>query len=282
MKILLSGARGLMGSTLVPAWRSQGHRVFTLVRDAKKMQRDGIFWNPPTQGPDPELLTDIDAVVHLAGENIAAQRWTPERKAALYDSRVETTRLLAETFARMAVPPKTFICASAIGFYGHRGDALLTEAAAQPAVQKGIRVVHLRTGIVLSLQGGALVPLRRLFQWGLGGALGSGKQYMSWITLEDVCGVIRQAVTDARFQGPVNVVAPYAVTNREFSYTLARVLRRPSWLDIPAGFLRWIGGEMADEMLLSSIRAQPAALERLGYRFLFPGLHGALQHLLRP
>jgi uncharacterized protein (TIGR01777 family) len=297
MKILISGASGMVGSTLAAAWRSQGHQVLTLVRDAAKAGANAMLWSPPEKGPDPRLLEGLDAMIHLAGEPIAT-RWTPRRKAAIFSSRVETTRLLAQAFAQLTAPPKVWLCASAIGYYGDRGDAVLTEqdppgqgflpevcaaweAAAAPAKTAGIRVVHLRTGIVLSLQGGALPVMKRPFEWGVGGPIGTGAHWMSWITLEDLCGIIRYAVRDSSLQGPVNAVTSQPVTNAEFSAQLAAILHRPAFFHVPPKALRLIFGEMADALLLASTRVKPAVLEARGHAFLFPDLRGALQHLIR-
>lgn len=299
MKVLVSGATGLIGSTLVSAWRTQAHRVWTLVRDPSRAGPNVILWAPPDRGPDPAAIEGLDAVVHLAGASIADGRWTEARKAELRASRIGTTRLLADTLARLKNPPKTWICASAIGYYGDRGDTPLTEtsargsgfiadlcaeweAAAEPARRQGIRVAHLRTGIVLSRQGGALPPLARPFFCGLGGPLGSGRQVMSWITLEDVCGAIRHVLISPKLQGPINLTAPQPVTNAEFSRTLAHVLHRPAFMRVPAPAIQMMWGrEKADALLLSGAYVQPAVLESSGYRFLFPDLRGALRHLFR-
>jgi len=299
MKFLVSGAKGLIGASLVSAWRSQGHHVLALVRPPGQSSPNTILWDPPHQAPDLQRMEGLDAVVHLSGAPIARGRWTPARKEVIRSSRIDSTRLLAHTLSRLKTPPKVWINASAVGFYGNRGQEILTEksapghgflsdvckaweAAADLGNKKATRIVHLRTGIVLSLQGGTLPLMKYPFQWGLGGPLGSGHQYISWITLEDVCGIIRQAVTDTRFHGPINVVSPAPVTNLEFSKTLAATLHRPCLVRVPASVARFVLGEMADALLFSSIRAKPAALEQWGYRFLFPDLSHALQHLLRP
>ena len=298
MKFLISGATGLVGSTLASAWRSQGHAVYTLTRHKDPDRPKAIYWLPPDRAPDLESLEGFDVVVHLAGEPIAGGRWTAKKKAAIQSSRVDSTLLLAQTLAALKTPPKTLICASAIGYYGHRGDILLSETdapgegflpevcvawekAATPALTKNIRVVHVRTGIVCSLQGGALPMMKRPFEWGVGGPLGSGAQYMSWITLEDLCGIFRFLIRDESIQGPVNAVAPNPVTNKIFSEQLAAALHRPCFIHVPAGLVRLALGEMADALLLSSTRVIPTVLQAHEYRFLFPELRGALQHLLR-
>ncbi|MCX6907006.1 MAG: TIGR01777 family oxidoreductase [Verrucomicrobia bacterium] len=280
MKILLTGAGGLVGSALVPLLTAGGHNITRL------------SYSQPW--PD---LAGHDAVVHLAGENIATGHWTPEKKARIRDSRVEVTRRLCETVARLASPPRVFVCASAVGYYGNRGDELLHEESApgagflaevcrdwevatKPAADAGIRVVNLRFGVILSATGGALAKMLTPFKFGVGGVIGDGRQWMSWITLDDVIGVIGDALANGTLHGPVNVVAPQPVTNREFTKTLGRVLGRPTVFPIPAFALRLAFGEMADALLLSSQRMEPAKLVASGYRFRFPELDGALRHLL--
>ena len=235
--------------------------------------------------------------MHLAGENIAVRRWTPAQKARIRDSRVQGTRLLAQSLARLQQPPTVMVCASAIGFYGDRGEELLTEgsapgsgfltdtcraweAAAQPASEKDIRVVNLRLGVVLSPGGGALAKMLLPFRLGVGGKIGSGRQYMSWIEIDDVVGVIHYALTTDELRGPVNAVAPNPVTNREFTKTLGRVLSRPTIFPMPAFAARLAFGEMADELLLASTRVKPARLQNSGYYFRHPRLEDALRHLL--
>ena len=240
----------------------------------------------------------FDAVVHLAGENIASGRWNAARKAAIRDSRVNGTRFLCDALAGLARPPKTLVCASAVGYYGDRGEERLTEesppgtgflaevcreweAASAPAARKGIRVVALRIGMVLSPKGGALARMLPLFRAGLGGVIGGGRQYVSWVALDDLPGIILHALQRDDLRGPVNAVAPRPVTNREFTEALGKVLSRPTPLPVPAFALRLaVGGEMADALLLSSARGIPRRLEETGYRFRFAELSAALRHLL--
>jgi uncharacterized protein (TIGR01777 family) len=257
-----------------------------------------ISWNPATGQLNPASLESIDAVVHLAGENVGA-RWTAGRKARIRDSRVEGTRLISETLARLAKRPEVMVSASAVGIYGDRGDDVLTEssalgnsadflaqvgveweAAADPARQAGIRVVHPRFGLVLSRKGGALGRMLLPFRLGLGGRLGSGSQWMSWISLADAVEVIGHVLSNRDVHGPVNVTAPRPVTNREFTRTLGRVLARPTVFAVPAPFLRLLFGEMADVMLLASTRVVPARLTELGYRFQHADLETALRAAL--
>jgi uncharacterized protein (TIGR01777 family) len=247
---------------------------------------------------DPSRFDGVDAVVHLAGENIAAGRWTSARKAEIRQSRVEGTRRLCEALARLAQPPRVFVSASAIGFYGDRGAQTLTEesgagsgflpdvcreweAATEPASQAGIRVVNLRFGMVLSPAGGALQKMLPPFKLGLGGRIGSGAQFMSWIAIDDAVGAIHQALSAESLRGPVNAVAPTPVTNAEFARTLARILRRPAFMPVPQFAARLAFGEMADALLLASARVMPVRLQESGYHFRFPELEGALRHMLR-
>ncbi len=280
MNILLTGAGGLVGSALVPRLMSGNHSITRLSHSQ----------------PWPELAVH-DAVVHLAGENISTGRWTPEKKARIRDSRVQVTRRLCETVAKLAQPPRVVICASAVGYYGHRGDEVLREesapgagflaevcrdweAATKPAVDAGIRVVNLRFGVILCATGGALAKMLTPFRLGLGGVLGNGQQWMSWVALDDVVGVITSALANETLRGPVNVVAPQPVTNREFTKTLGHVLHRPAVCPAPAFALRLALGEMADALLLASQRAEPAKLLASGFPFRFPKLGDALQHAL--
>ena len=296
MKILISGSTGLVGSALVPALQSSGHEVLALVRSSSSgtQSRTGsVTWDPTSGQLSAANLEGIDAAVHLAGENIAARRWTPAQKAKIRESRVAGTRLLAETLAKLKEQPRTLVCASAIGFYGDRSDQRLNEdsppgtgfladtcreweAAARPAVEQGIRVVHLRTGLVLASQGGALAKMLPPFRLGLAGIIGSGRQYMSWISLGDLVAVISYALSNETLRGPVNAVAPNPVTNYEFTKTLGRVLRRPTLFPMPAFAARLAFGEMADGLLLASTRIDPKRLLDCGFRFRFPELEAAL------
>jgi len=236
--------------------------------------------------------------VHLAGEPIAEGRWTQEKKRRILESRVKGTRLIAETLAKLNEKPRVLVSASAIGFYGDRGDEVLLEESASgedflsevcrewekatlAASQAGIRVVHLRIGIVLSAEGGALAKMLTPFKLGVGGRVGGGRQYMSWITLDDLVGVIRRALADESLRGPVNAVAPQAVTNEEFTKALGRVLGRPTFLPVPAFAARLAFGEMADALLLSSARVEPARLKEAGYEFSQTEVEGALRHVLK-
>lgn len=296
MNVLLTGSSGLIGSALTPALAADGHQVRRL-RRAAASGPDETSWNPADGTFAPGALDGIDAVVHLAGESIASGRWTAARKARIRDSRVDDTRRLAEALAALDTPPRVLVAASAIGFYGDRGDELLDEtaapgsgflpevsraweAAAAPARDAGIRLVHLRIGIVLSPEGGALGQMLLPFKLGVGGVLGSGDQYMSWIAIDDVVGIARHALTDDALSGPVNAVAPRAATNREFTRALGTVLRRPTILPAPAFALRIALGEMADALLLASTRVEPAALRNTAFEFQHPELDGALRHVL--
>ena len=296
MNILISGSTGLVGSSLLVTLGAKGHTLKTLIRQSGDLPSQ-IRWSPPTSGPDPEALEGLDAVVHLAGESIASGRWTEAKKRAIRDSRVIGTRLLCEALARMKRPPKVLLCASAIGYYGNRGQEILTETssagadflahvckaweeACAPAAQAGIRVVHMRFGVILSPKGGALGKMLLPFKMRVGGILGSGTQYMSWIALDDVVEIINFALGTDSLQGPINVVAPKAVTNKEYTQTLGHVLARPTFLPMPAFAARLAFGEMADALLLSSARVEPAVLTRAGYHFQWPDLQNTLKYIL--
>jgi uncharacterized protein len=300
MRILVTGSSGLIGSALVDFLTSSGHRVIRLIRSQSQTPTSGESW-----GWDPQRGTilaagrdELDAVVHLAGENIAGARWTQGQMALIRDSRVRGTRVLSDLIGQRSPPPKVLACASAIGYYGDRGDEILTEesasgsgflpevcreweAACQPAADKGIRVVNLRIGVVLSPAGGALAKMLTPFKLGAGGVIGSGRQYMSWVALDDVVSAIHFALTHDSLRGPVNAVAPNAVTNREFTRTLGKVISRPTLLPMPAFAARLALGEMANALLLASARVEPARLLESGFTFRYPDLEGALRHLLR-
>lgn len=296
LDVCVSGSSGLIGSALAVFLAAGGHRVRRLVRRPAQTPED-IFWDPSSGTVDADKLEGCDAVVHLAGENPGAGRWTQARKAAIFESRVQATRKLCEAISRLRQPPKVLVCASAIGFYGDRGDRVLDEddrpgdgflpdlcrqweAASEPAAQRGIRVVSARFGIVLSPRSGALARMLPLFRWGLGGRLASGQQFWSWIMLDDAVGAIHQAMITPSLAGPMNVTTPNPVRNAEFAQTLAAVLRRPAVLPAPAWALRLALGPMADEMLLASARALPRRLFASGYVFRQPTLEQALRHVL--
>lgn len=295
MNVLISGSTGLIGSRLVSFLTPSGNQVVRLVRGEAKTDGE-VSWNPETGEIDASKLEEIDAVVHLAGENIAG-RWSNEKKRKIRDSRVIGTRLLAETIVKLKSPPRVFACASAIGYYGDHGDEVLTEqsapgddflagvcreweAATKPASDKGVRVINLRFGVVLSRRGGALAKMLLPFKLGAGGIVGDGKQYWSWIALDDVVGAIGHALKTDALQGPVNVVAPNPVTNREFTKTLGNVLHRPTIFPMPAFAARLAFGEMADALLLASQRVDSKKLVDSGYAFRLPDLEGALRSIL--
>ncbi len=296
MKVAITGASGLLGGALVPFLTTGGHEVVRLVRRAPK-GRDEVRWDPEAGAVDAAALEGVDAVVNLSGENIAGGRWTQARKALLRSSRVSPTSFLARTLAGLKRKPKVLVSASAVGAYGDRGDAWVSEAdaaaddflgrlsaewekAADPAAQAGIRVVHPRIGIVITPAGGALGKMLLPFKAGLGGVLGPGTQYMSWIAIDDLLGVIHHLLDRDELAGPVNAVAPEPVTNAVFTKTLGRVLGRPTVAPAPAFALRLALGEMADATLLSSTRVRPERLLATGYRFRFPTIEGALRHAL--
>jgi uncharacterized protein (TIGR01777 family) len=297
MRVLVTGSSGLVGSALASQLEGDGHTVTRLVRSKRGTGEDRVLWDPEAGTIDSASLEGLDAAVHLAGESIAAGRWTAARKARILESRTKGTQLLAEALAGLRERPKVLVSASAVGYYGDRGDESLREesasgsgfladvcrqweAAAAPAAQSGIRVVHPRFAMILSTAGGALQRLLLPFRLGLGGRLGSGKQFMSWVALDDVVGAICHALTHDDLQGPVNVVSPTPVRNDEFTKTLGRVLRRPTVFPLPAFAARLAFGQMADELLLTSQRVEPAKLIAGGYQFAFPDLEGALRHLL--
>jgi uncharacterized protein (TIGR01777 family) len=296
MKVAVTGASGLVGSALQPFLTAGGHEVLRLVRRAARGEGE-VAWDPARGEIDAPSLEGVDAVVHLSGENVASGRWTEARKARLRDSRIGSTQLLARTLAGLRRPPKVFASASAIGIYGSQGDRWLTEsspavddflgrlaadweAAAIPAAEAGIRVVRPRFGLVLSPAGGALGKMLLPFKAGAGGVVGPGTQFMSWIAIDDTVGALLHILVTDALRGPVNLVAPEPVTNREFTKTLGRVLGRPTIAPVPAFALRLALGEMADATLLSSSRVRPETLPESGYTFRFPTLEGALRHLL--
>lgn len=297
MRILISGSHGLIGSALISLLTSDGHEVIRLVRNKPTPGAHEVEWHPNKGFIDSPQLEGLDAVVHLAGEGIASGRWTAEKKRAILESRVNGTSLLANSLAKLSRPPAVFVSASGIGYYGNRGDELLNETstlgndflahvcmewekATTPAAEQGIRTVFARFGIILDANGGALAKMLTPFRMGIGGRVGSGKQWMSWMALDDVVSAIRFLLRDDSVNGPVNFVTPFPVTNAEFTKTLGRVLSRPTLFPIPAFAVRLAFGELADAALLSGQRVEPAVLQSRGFAFGLPRLEFALRKIL--
>ena len=295
MKILVAGSSGLIGTAFCSRLGREGHKVVRLVR--RPPGRGELRWDPEAGELEQEGLEGIEAVVHLGGRNIAAGRWTATVKAQLRQSRVQTTQLLATRLAGLAAPPRVLVCASAVGIYGHRRDEELDEesdigegflvelgraweGASAVASEAGIRVVQARLGIVLSRRGGALAKMLLPFRLGVGGKIGSGRQYVSWISLEDAVAALIYGVENDALRGPVNLTAPQSVTNAELTRTLGRVLRRPTLLPLPAFAAKLLLGELAEEGLLASQRVRPKRLLEAGFEFAHPELEGALRHAL--
>ncbi len=297
MRILISGASGLIGSALLPALERNGHTAIVLTRKSGSQKRNAIEWDPERRELDARQFERFDAVIHLAGENIGGGRWTEARKARILNSRVIGTTLLCETVASLKQKPRLLVSASAIGYYGDRGSETLTEAsspgsgflsevcvaweeATKAAVSSGVRVVTTRTGIVQTVDGGSLQRMLLPFKLGLGGKFGDGSQFWSWIAIDDVVGAIQFALVNESLSGPVNLAAPNPVTNAEFTRTLASVLRRPAFAPMPRLLMKVILGEMADSLLFSSAKAVPAKLRQAGYQFHYSELEPALRTLL--
>jgi uncharacterized protein (TIGR01777 family) len=297
MQVAITGSSGFIGGELQSALEMTGHQVLRIIRWGPDAS-DTVRWDPKAGAIDKEGLEGIDAVVHLAGESIGGGRWTESKKSYILDSRILGTRLLATTLASLQKPPSVLLSGSAIGFYGDRHDEVLTEdstsgvgffadvvrrweAAAQPAAEAGIRVPRIRTAIVLSKRGGALQRMLLPFKVGLGGRLGSGRQYWSWISLQDEMAAILHLLESSKLDGPVNLSAPQPVTQQEFAKTLARVLGRPALLPTPTIGLRLLfGSEMVEETLIAGQRVLPKRLEEDGFRFLHPDLESALRAVL--
>jgi uncharacterized protein len=299
-RVLVSGASGLVGSALVPSLKAGGARIARLTRHSAALSHAAdeelIPWNP-SQAISPDAVSGFDAVVHLAGESIAG-RWTDEKKARIRESRIPATANLAAALAAAKGRPAVFISASAIGYYGNRGDETLTEessagtgfaadlareweSATAGAMNAGIRTVEIRIGIALAASGGALAKMLPAFRLGVGGRIGNGRQWMSWVDVRDVVGAIHHVLKTGSLQGPVNLVAPRPVTNSEFTRTLAGVLSRPAIFPMPAFAARLAFGEMADELLLASQRVEPTKLTTSGYSFHFSDLRSSLENILR-
>lgn len=296
-RILITGASGFLGTALTKLLREAGYRVDALGRRPPAPGSTDLQWDPEHGKLDAAALEGVDAVVHLAGENVADKRWTPEQKERIGTSRTRPTTLLAETLARLQRPPRVLLSGSAVGYYGNRGDEVLREesapgtdflgngcreweAAAAPAAAAGIRVAFLRTGVVLDPSGGPLAKMLVPFRMGVGGVFGSGKQWMSWIALPDWLRAVRFLLDEDGASGPFNLTAPKPVTNAELTHTLGRVLHRPTVLPVPAFGLKLLLGEMAEALFLGGQRVLPARLEAAGFRFEHPELEPALRSLL--
>lgn len=294
MKVLITGASGLIGKALQRSFREKGYEMLLASRSEPKGE-NSIYWDAVDGFTQPERLEGVDAVVHLAGESISGLRWTDEKKKAIRDSRVLGTRSVVSAISKLKDRPRVLVCASAVGFYGERGDEELTESSAagdeflsnvakeweseaRRAEDAGIRTVLLRSGIVLSKDGGALGTMLTPFKLGVGGVIGSGKQWMSWISLDDEVEMINFAVENVNLRGAVNAVSPNPVTNHEFTKTLGDVLYRPTFLPLPEFAVSMIFGEMGDALLLASTKVLPKRLLDAGFTFKFPELKPAIEH----
>ena len=298
MRILLSGSSGLIGTMFRSHLESTDHEVVRLVRSKSRLDGDTVLWDSDSDEVDTSGLENADVVVHLAGKNIASGRWTDKQKQEIRDSRVHGTQLLCEALNSLSNPPKTLVAASAVGYYGDRGDEVLTEesppgdgflsdvcqeweTATQAAAESGIRVVNLRFAMVLSGKGGALPKMLPPFLIGLGGIVGDGQQYWSWVAAEDACSAIFHCIQEETLHGPVNCAAPSPVTNHEFTKSLGRVLSRPTIVPLPAFAARLLLGEMADALLLASARVHPEKLTGSGFSFTYTDIESALRSCLR-
>jgi len=296
MRILITGASGLIGKALTRSFDEKGHELLLASRSEPKSDRE-TKWTVEDGFAEPERLEGLDAVIHLAGESVSALRWTDEKKAAIRNSRVDGTRSVVDALSRLKKRPKTFISGSAIGFYGDRDDEILSEssgagdnflaqtcreweAESRRAEDAGIRTTLLRTGIVLSKDGGALATMLLPFKMGVGGVIGDGKQWMSWISLDDEIRAIEFVLEHDDIRGAVNLASPNPVTNQEFTSTLGEILYRPTFIPLPEFAVSMLLGEMGDELLLASTRAIPARLDDLDFEWQFPDLKTALEHAL--
>lgn len=297
MKVLVGGATGFVGAALIDYLTASRVEILRLSRSPSPAGEPTVQWDPASKLLPATALETVDAVVHLAGESVTG-RWTADKKANIRNSRIDGTRLLSETLAGLKRRPRVLVCASAVGYYGDRGDELCTEQSAPgqgfladvvvdweavtaPAKEAGIRVVHLRIGVVLSPSGGALAKMMLPFGLGLGGRVGSGRQYMSWVTLDDLVRMIDYIILHDDVRGAVNAVAPEAVTNAVFTDALGRAMRRPTILPLPAFLVQLLLGEMGKSLLLSSTRVDPVVLRESGYDFVHTTLDGALVELVR-
>jgi len=297
MRIAISGSRGLVGSGLIKSFERESHEILHLVRREARPEAHEIEWHPNGGKMNAADLEGLGAVINLAGESIAEGRWTDEKKRRIYDSRVKGTQLLSNALASLTQKPATFLCASATGFYGNRGDQILDETApagsgflakvcrdweqaTEAANQAGIRVVNLRFGPILAREGGMLDKMLTPFKLGVGGKVGSGEQFISWVAIDDVVAAIKLALSDTSLRGPINIVSPNPVTNEEFTKTLGHVLNRPTALAVPAFAARLAFGEMADEMLLVSQRVVPKKLQELKFAFQYSELDSAFRQYI--
>ena len=297
LRIAVTGSSGLIGRALCDVLTTGGHHVVRLVRSRKKQTSQDALWDPIEGTVEEEGLEELDAVVHLAGEPLLGLRWTEEKKKRIWASRVEGTAHLSRALASLQRPPRVLVSASAVGFYGNRGDKPLSESArqgkgflaelcgaweeaARPAARMGIRVVNLRTGLTLTPAGGALGTMLLPFKIGVGGRLGSGRQYVSWIDHDDLLSLIIHVIHTPSIRGAVNATAPYPVPNASFTGTLGRVLERPTLIPVPGLAVHALFGEMGKEMLLQGQRVQPAVAETTGFEFMYPGLEESLRHQL--
>ncbi|MCZ6616211.1 MAG: TIGR01777 family oxidoreductase [Thaumarchaeota archaeon] len=297
-KILITGSTGFIGSQLIPFLTAGGHTVIPMFRsNGKDDKEDAIYWDPAEGTIDSSKLEGMDVVIHLSGASIANGRWSEERKGIISRSRVDSTVLLSHALSKLRKPPEVLVSASATGYYGDTGKKIITERSApgsgflptvsqewerstKPASNAGIRVVNLRTGLVLSPLGGFLKQILPLFRLGLGGKLGSGKQYMSWISMDDLLHVVLFAITNKLVKGPINVTSPKPVTNEKFTKTLGHVLSRPTLFSVPASAIRLLFGEMGKDLVLGGCRVIPEKILTLGFRFSHPTLEKALKHVL--
>jgi uncharacterized protein (TIGR01777 family) len=297
MKVAVSGANGLVGSRLLSTLQESGHEVVKILRNSASARPQDIVWNQKADSEALNQLEKVDAVIHLSGESIASGRWNDAKKKAIRNSRVEPTRALSEKLAEFKNGPKTFLCASAIGFYGDRGAQELNEtspagtdflsdvckeweSATTKASEAGIRVVNLRTGVVLSKEGGALKAMLPPFLMGAGGNMGDGVQYMSWIDIDDEAKAIYHCLITESLSGPVNLVAPDPVSNAQFTKALGAAIKRPTIFPMPAFAARLLLGEMADALILSSTRVKCDKLEKSGFQFGYPKINDSLNHVL--
>jgi hypothetical protein len=297
MKILISGSHGFIGSAVFESLKKQGHTLRRLIRPMQAAHSDEVFWTPAEQYIERSKLTGTEAVIHLAGENIFG-RWNDKKKQAIYDSRIAGTAFLCKTLADLTPAPKVLVCASAIGYYGSRGEhecietadpgsGFLSqvcqdwEAATEPAAAAGIRVVNLRFGLVLGKEGGSLAKLLGAFKMGLGGPLGDGQQWVSWISLADAVRSIELVLNDGSLAGPVNVVSPHPVRNKEFAHAMGRALHRPEVVPVPKSLLHFMFGDFAEQTLLASTKVLPHKLQQVEFQFLHPNLDEALHAILQ-